>query len=110
MLNVTLRWVEGDATSVLSYAPDGSRIAAVMLFSQEMSPRAEADMAQMTSTLIEAVTGLGGSYYLPYRPHASPGQMANAYARLPEFAAIKRQMDPNLLFRNALWDKYVAQL
>ena len=110
MLNVTLRWVEGDATSVLSYAPDGPRIAAVMLFSQEMSPRAEADMAQMTSTLIEAVTGLGGSYYLPYRPHASPGQMANAYARLPEFAAVKRQLDPKLLFRNALWDKYVAQL
>ena len=110
LLNVTLRWVERDATSVLSYAPDGPRIASVMLFSQEMSQRAEADMAQMTAALIEAVIGLGGGYYLPYRPHASPGQMASAYARLPEFAALKRQLDPNLLFRNALWDKYVAQL
>ena len=110
MLNVTLRWVERDAESVLSYAPDGPRIAAVMLFSQEMSQRAEADMAQMTGALVEAVTLLGGSYYLPYRPHASPGQMASAYARLAEFAAIKRQLDPNLLFRNALWDKYVAQM
>ena len=44
LLNVTLRWVEQDATSLLSYAATGPRIAAVMLFSQEMSARAEVDM------------------------------------------------------------------
>lgn len=110
MLNVTLRWVAQDATSVLSFAPDGPRIAAVMLFSQEMSLRAEADMAQMTMALIEAVIGLGGTYYLPYRPHATPDQMARAYVRAGEFAAFKRQTDPKLLFRNGLWDKYLSQL
>ena len=35
LLNITLRWVERDATSLLSYAPDGPRIASVLLFAQE---------------------------------------------------------------------------
>ncbi len=110
LLNVTLRWVEQDATSLLPYAPDGPRIAAVMLFSQEMSARSEGDMARMTEALIEAVMQLGGSYYLPYRPHARVDQLPRAYAGAPAFAAFKRMVDPNLLFRNALWDKYISQL
>lgn len=108
LLNVTLRWVERDPTAMLSFAPDGPRIAAVMLFSQEMSLRAEADMARMTQTLIDAVFGLGGTYYLPYRPHARPDQFAAGYAAAAEFAAFKRRIDPDLLFRNALWDRYVS--
>ncbi len=50
------------------------RIAAVMLFSQEMSVRAEEDMARMTRALIDRVTEIGGSYYLPYRPHPTLDQ------------------------------------
>ncbi len=110
LLNITLRWVEQDATSLLSYAPDGPRIASVLLFSQEMTARAEADMARMTQGLIEAVLGIGGSYYLPYRPHATPAQFQAGYAQAAEFAAFKRQHDPGLLFRNAFWDKYIAGL
>ncbi|MDJ0824293.1 MAG: FAD-binding oxidoreductase, partial [Rhodobacter sp.] len=68
-LNVTLRFVDSDPDSWLAYAP-GPRIAAVMSFSQEMTARAEADMARMTRDLIDGITGIGGSYYLPYRPHA----------------------------------------
>ena len=110
LLNVTLRWVERDETALLSYAPQGPRIASVLLFSQEMSLRGEADMAWMTGRLIDAVQGIGGSYYLPYRPHASPAQFRAGYARAEEFAAIKRRVDPGLLFRNALWDRYIASI
>jgi FAD/FMN-containing dehydrogenase len=110
LLNVTLRWVEQDSTSLLSYAPNGPVIAAVMLFSQEMSARAEADMARMTSALIEAVQGIGGHYYLPYRPHATQGQFRQGYARAAEFAMLKRQLDPALLLRGGLWDNYLAQI
>jgi FAD/FMN-containing dehydrogenase len=110
LLNVTLRWVEQDATSLLSYAPEGPAIAAVMLFSQEMSARAEADMARMTRALIEAVQGMGGHYYLPYRPHATLDQFRRGYARAGEFATLKRSLDPGLLLRGGLWDNYLAQL
>jgi FAD/FMN-containing dehydrogenase len=100
--------VERDPTAMLSYAPNGPRIASVLLFSQEMTARAEADMARMTQEMVEAVLAIGGSYYLPYRLHPTPGQFLRCYPRAAEFAALKRQVDPGLRFRNALWDNYLA--
>ena len=98
-----------DADSVLAYAPQ-PRIAAVMLFSQEKRARGEADMARLTHALIERVLALGGTYYLPYRPHASMDQLSRGYPRAMEFAAKKRELDPTLLLRNRLWDGYFARL
>jgi FAD/FMN-containing dehydrogenase len=108
-LNVTLRYVAQDDESLLSYATE-PRIAAVMSFSQELTQRAEADMARMTRALIDRITALGGSYYLPYRPHARPEQLAAAYPRASEFSAAKRQLDPGLVLRNNLWDSYLRTL
>ncbi len=109
LLNVTLRYVAADGDSVLAYAPE-PRIAAVMLFSQEMTVRAEADMTRMTRALINSALALGGTYYLPYRLHATPEQLAGGYPRLADFVARKRAIDPDLVFRNALWDRYMAAL
>jgi FAD/FMN-containing dehydrogenase len=109
LLNVTLRWVDADRESVLAYAPE-PRIAAVMLFSQEKTARAESDMARMTRALVDRVLDLGGVYYLPYRPHASLDQLTRGYPRAAEFAAAKRAFDPDLVFRNRLWDDYFARL
>lgn len=108
-LNVTLRFVDRDPDSWLAYAP-GPRIAAVMSFSQEMTQRGEADMARMTRALIEGVISIGGTYYLPYRPHADVAQLAAAYPRAAAFAQAKRALDPNLTFRNNLWDMYLSKL
>lgn len=108
-LNVTLRFIDTDTTSWLSYAPV-PRIAAVMSFSQEMTTRAEADMARMTRALIDGITEIGGTYYLPYRPHATQAQFVKAYPRAAEFAAVKRALDPDLLFRSVFWDNYLESL
>ncbi len=108
-LNVTLRFINTDSESWLSYATV-PRIAAVMSFSQEMTLRAEADMARMTRDLVEGIIGIGGTYYLPYRPHPTVAQLEKAYPRAAAFAAAKRVLDPGLLFRNNLWDSYLEQL
>jgi FAD/FMN-containing dehydrogenase len=108
-LNVTLRHVAADPVSVLAHSP-GPRIAAVMSFTQEKSARAEADHARMTQALIDRVLDLGGSYYLPYRPHARADQFARAYPRAGAFAEAKRRIDPALTLRNALWDSYLERL
>jgi FAD/FMN-containing dehydrogenase len=108
LLNVTVRWVEQDVESVLSYAPDGPRIASVLLFSQEMTARGEADMRRMTAELIEATLGMGGTYYLPYRPHATVDQFRRAYPRWEEFVELKRRVDPELRLRNGFWDNYLG--
>ena len=108
-LNVTLRYVAQDDQSRLSYATT-PRIAAVMSFSQEMTARAEADMKRMTERLIDRITAIGGAYYLPYRPHARPDQLAAAYRGASSFAAQKREIDPQLILRNNLWDSYLERL
>lgn len=108
-LNVTLRYIDTDPESWLSYAPV-PRIAAVMSFSQEMTARAEADMARMTRELIDGIIAIGGTYYLPYRPHATVAQLARAYPRAAAFAEAKRALDPDLTFRNNLWDSYLSKL
>lgn len=108
-LNVTLRFVDTDPESLLSYAPV-PRIAAVMSFSQEMTSRGEADMTRMTQELIDGVLSIGGSYYLPYRPHATLEQLVKAYPRAEEFASKKRQLDPKLIYQNGFWNNYLDRL
>ncbi|GFE48993.1 FAD-binding protein [Roseobacter cerasinus] len=108
-LNVTLRYIDTDAESWLSYASE-PRIAAVMSFSQEKTARGEADMQRMTRALVGAITEIGGSYYLPYRPHPTVVQLSAAYPRAAEFAQAKRRLDPGLLFRSNLWNSYLERL
>jgi len=108
-LNVTLRYVDSDPVSLLAHSPT-PRIAAVMSFTQERTARAEADHRRMTQALIDHVLLIGGSYYLPYRPHARPDQFAAAYPRAADFAAAKRSVDPRLILRNNLWDQYMGVL
>jgi FAD/FMN-containing dehydrogenase len=107
LLNITLRYVEADKTSMLAYAPT-RRIAAVMSFSQAMAPGAEADMLRMTEELIDEVIAVGGSFYLPYRLHARRDQVERSYPRLKEFISLKHHYDPGLTFRNLMWDAYFA--
>ena len=109
MLNITLRYVAADRESVLAYAP-GPRIACVMLFSQEMTLRAEADHRRMTQELIERVLDIGGTYYLPYRPHARVDQLVRGYPGAEDFVRRKLELDPDRLFRNVFWDNYLEAL
>lgn len=108
-LNVTLRYVATDPDSRLAYAWT-PRIAAVMSFSQEMTARAEADMARMTREMIDGIAAIDGAYYLPYRPHATASQMQAVYRGAPGFALAKRALDPDLILRNNLWDSYLEAL
>ncbi len=108
-LNVTLRYVAQDDQSMLSYAKV-PRIAAVMSFSQEMNIRGEADMARMTRDLIDRIAAIDGAYYLPYRPHATVEQLSQTYEHAARFSRAKRDLDPDLVLRNNLWDSYLGQL
>lgn len=108
LLNITLRYVRADDSSALGYAP-GDRIAAVMFFDQRMTAGGEAAMRALTERLIDAALGAGGSYYLPYRLHARPDQLRRAYPGIDAFALAKRRLDPQLLFRNLMWDHYFSE-
>jgi FAD/FMN-containing dehydrogenase len=77
-----------------------------MLFQQGRDQPAENQMAEMTRELIEAALKSGGSYYLPYRLHATVDQFRRAYPQWETFFELKRKYDPEERFENQLYLKY----
>ncbi|MGF1623072.1 MAG: FAD-dependent oxidoreductase [Rhodomicrobiaceae bacterium] len=108
-LNITLRYVDADQDSVMTFAPS-LRIAGVMSFSQRRNHEGDEDeMRRVTQALIDAAQQAGGSFYLPYRLHATREQLMQTYPRTGHFVSRKRHYDPGLVFRNIMWDTYFAE-
>jgi len=107
LLNITIRDVRSDDTTSLAYARRDV-FAAVMFFEQRATTDGEARMEKLTRALIDVALEHGGTYYLPYRLHATPQQFRAAYPQCDAFFAAKRRADPNGVFRNAWFDRYVS--
>jgi FAD/FMN-containing dehydrogenase len=105
VVNVSIRHALPDSVSLLSWAPN-EVFAFVVYYKQETDVAARAKVGTWTRELVEQVLSLGGSYYLPYQPHATPAQFGAAYPRSPEFFTLKRRLDPGNKFRNTLWNTY----
>jgi FAD/FMN-containing dehydrogenase len=84
-------------------------LAFVMFFSQPRSAAGDADMQAMTIELVDAVLRSDGQYYLPYRLHATPGQLRRAYPQADAFFTLKKRYDPQELFQNEFYIKYGKQ-
>jgi FAD/FMN-containing dehydrogenase len=108
LLNVTVRNVERDADTALAYAREPV-FGLVMLFHQSRDAAAERAMEALTREMIDAALACGGTYYLPYRPHATLRQFARAYPQGAAFFAVKREFDSEEVFRNQFYQKYGAE-
>ena len=107
LLNVTVRDVKQDHTTVLPYAREDV-FAVVLFFSQQRSPEAELAMETLTRELIEKALAAGGTYYLPYRLHATREQFQRAYPAADAFFREKRRVDPDGLFTSQWYQRYGA--
>ena len=107
VLNISVRHALPDPGSLLAWAPRES-FAFVLYYKQRTRENARERVAVWTRELIDAVLSVGGSYYLPYQPHATPEQFHRAYPRAKELFALKKKLDPAYRIRNLLWDKYYA--
>lgn len=105
VVNVSIRHATPDPGSLLAWAPR-EVFAFVIYYKQGTDREARAGVARWTREMSDAILATGGSWYLPYQPHATPEQFARAYPRSPEFFALKRRLDPQNRFRNKLWDRY----
>lgn len=106
-LNVSVRHAQQDAGTVMAWAR-GETFAFVLYYKQRTRDNAINRVSVWTRELIDAAISVGGSYYLPYQPHATPEQFHAAYPRARELFALKDKLDPNFRFRNVMWDKYYS--
>ena len=63
-------------------------------------------MKALTQQLINAAIALKGTYYLPYRLHATKEQLYTAYPQAKEFFLLKKKYDSAEVFRNKFYETY----
>lgn len=105
LMNITVRNVAPDPDTFLRYAHE-EVFGFVMLFHQKRGDASEEAMATLTRELIDVALGCGGTYYLPYRPHATPEQFEKGYPEARAFFEAKARYDPGLVFQNTFFLKY----
>jgi FAD/FMN-containing dehydrogenase len=109
LLNVTVRNVDVDKDTFLRYA-DQPMFAFVMLFNQPRDKAGDEAMERVTVEMIDAALAAGGRYYLPYRLHATVQQFEKAYPQANEFLEKKRKHDPDEMFQNQFYRKYLLKM
>ena len=102
LLHVTVRDVRKDTDVWLNYA-DKDVFAFVLMFSQARTEDGNRRMEALSRELIDAALACGGTYYLPYRLHATAEQFHKAYPNARAFFARKRHFDPDELFQNQFY-------
>lgn len=105
LLNITVRNVLKDDDTFLNYARE-EVFGFVMLFNQSRTDAAENEMRLLTQQLIDIAVAMEGTYYLPYRLHATREQMHRTYPQAKEFFSLKKQFDPQEIFRNKFYETY----
>ncbi len=105
LLNITIRDVKKDNTTALAYAREDV-FAVVMFFNQKRTPEGEAAMQRTTRALIDVAISLGGTYYLPYRLHATVDQFDRAYPQGRAVFDEKRRIDPEEIFSSLWYSQY----
>lgn len=104
LLNASIRSVHREDVA-LDYAR-GDRFSVVLYLSQRVSRAGTDDMADLTRRLVARALARGGTFYLPYQQHYTGDQVREAYPGFDAFVATKRGYDPDLRFRNSLWDRF----
>jgi FAD/FMN-containing dehydrogenase len=105
LLNITVRDVKPDTDTALPYAREHV-FGLVMLFHLPLGVESDLHMQTLTRNMIDAVLEVGGTYYLPYRLHATREQFRAAYPQAEAFFAEKHRLDPKGIFTNAFFQTY----
>ncbi|HSC24829.1 MAG TPA: FAD-binding oxidoreductase [Candidatus Babeliales bacterium] len=105
VLNISIRYVKPDQTSIMSYAQKES-FSFVLYLNMINTQKYINRSCIWTQKIIDAALGYNGSYYLPYIMCATPKQFNQAYPQFKKLLEIKKIYDPTNKFRNMLWKKY----
>jgi FAD/FMN-containing dehydrogenase len=103
--NISIRHARPDTETILSWAPE-EVFAFVLYYRQRTNSTDRRLVGRWTRALVDAALELGGTYYLPYQPHASREQFLRAYPRAVDFFGFKDVVDPNYRLRSKLFSAY----
>ena len=79
----------------------------MVYYKQQTGAAACAAVGEWTRAMIAAALRHGGRYYLPYQLHATKAQFERAYPEVEAFRRVKRALDPEGKFSNAMWARYL---
>ncbi|RZI79183.1 MAG: FAD-binding oxidoreductase [Rubrivivax sp.] len=105
-LNVSVRHSPADVDALLPWAKE-EVFSFVLYYKQRTYARAQQTVGEWTRSLIDLVLQHEGRYYLPYQLHATPRQFSQAYPEARALREVKQRVDPNGVFSNELWAKYL---
>jgi FAD/FMN-containing dehydrogenase len=105
LLNLTIRGVQKDIDSYLSYAKENV-FGFVLLFNQKKTDEQEREMKILTNQLLDVALKNEGTFYLPYRLHIDREKMRKSYPSADKFFELKRKYDPDELFNNKFYEHY----
>lgn len=108
ILNVSIRHAHAAPDNFLSWA-EKEVFAFVVYYRQGTDKESRENVKKWSVDMIDAVISEGGTYYLPYQIFASEQQFKKAYPRSDEFFSLKKEVDPDYRFRNALWKHHYPQ-
>lgn len=106
LVDARVNYVGEDHDTVLRYAT-GPVCALQLTFREARLPSGEYRFRELTRTLTERAIDLGGSFFLPYRRHASQVQLAKVYANQVRFLQIKQRYDPHERFQSSFYRHYI---
>jgi len=111
LLNTTIRYVEQDDITFLSYSRvPGGVFAFVLYYRIKRDAMVEKRLGDFHNRFAKTTISLGGTFYLPYRSCYSAELLKAAYPMIQDFALKKEQFDPDCLFSNLWFEQYVLPL
>ncbi|QYS89334.1 FAD-binding oxidoreductase [Flavobacterium columnare] len=105
LLNITIRGVQQDNDSYLTYARENV-FGFVFLFNQKKTDEQEKEMKFLTNQLVDIALKNEGTFYLPYRLHINREKMRKSYPNADRFFKLKLKYDPYEIFNNKFYEHY----
>jgi FAD/FMN-containing dehydrogenase len=109
LLNASVRVVQREE-NVLTYAPDGDRLAIVLYLNQSTDRQGNERMAALTRQLIDLCLEVGGRFFLPYQVYYTREQLERSYPEIRGFLAARTEFDPQGLLTNTFAEKVTSIL
>lgn len=108
IINVSIRHAYPDLESNMSWARKES-FAFVIYHKQDTDEKSRIEVGIWHRELMDLVSEMWGSYYLPYQPHASFETFKKSYPNFEKTFKLKKKLDPELKIDNVLINKYYKE-